>query len=79
MIAPNDTMPPFPMVMADDPTREYPIPSCGACMRVARRRGYNLGDILPDGIIEAFSHSSTGQVCAIVVAENGYFTTVVVA
>lgn len=52
--------------------RAYPFPSCGACLRIAERRGFKIGQRVAQGEIEAFAHAN-GEVLALVVIPSGDF------
>lgn len=59
---PDKTIPPG--------ARSYPFPSCGACLRVARRRGFEIGQRVAQGDIEGFEHVG-GEVLALVLIPSG--------
>jgi hypothetical protein len=68
---PNDTLP------FANPAREYALPSCGACLRIAHRKGWNVGDLMPQGEVEAFVHSTDGVV-ALCHDDKGFIVPVVI-
>jgi hypothetical protein len=63
--APNDTIP------YREAAREYALPSCSACLRIACRKGWSIGDLVPSGEIKAFSHTADGVV-ALVADDHGF-------
>jgi hypothetical protein len=64
LVDPDHTLPPG--------ARAYPFPSCGACLRIAERRGLKIGQRTADGFIEGFEHA-TGEVMALVLTNEGEF------
>jgi hypothetical protein len=56
-------------------SRVYGVPSCGACLRIARKHGVNVGDLVyvqgQPGAIEGFTHADDG-VQAVVMLDNGF-------
>ena len=52
-------------------SRAYALPSCGACLRIAERRGFSVGIRTDEGIVEAFTHTA-GHVHALVVTPESF-------
>jgi hypothetical protein len=50
--------------------RSYGIPSCNACLSIASRRGFAIGQRVEEGHIEGFSHVNSFAVALIYTAEG---------
>jgi hypothetical protein len=67
-LGPDDTNPNINPIAA----RDYAIPSCGACLRIAEKRGIRIGDTIDEGRVEAVTHAD-GQPHALAYNAEGYF------
>ncbi len=70
---PDATQPPIPLEAIG--AREYGLPSCGACYRIAKRRGFYVGQEVVGGKVEAFQHTTDGTAVALVLAPSGFILT----